>query len=55
MLRHDWKVQGTRHRLVYEDVFPMKQWQSVVCVSSSELVVSLSNDCDEPVVDYVAD
>lgn len=45
----------TRHCLVREGVFSVKQLQNVVQVSSSELDESLLNDCDESAGDYVAD
>lgn len=55
MLEDDCTVGRTRHCLVKEGLFSVKQRQDVVQVSSSEFDESLLNDCDEAAIDYVAD
>lgn len=44
MLEKDQTVEATRFCLVRENGFPVKQWENVIWVSSSELIGALLND-----------
>lgn len=53
MLDDDRTAQMTCHCTFREDVFPMKQGQTVVLVSSTEPAKSLLNSCPDGAVVYV--